>query len=484
VILAQGEASALAPSLAPGQHTIGALLPYTPLHHLLLERGAGFPPALVMTSGNRSEEPIAADLVEARLGLAGIADAFLMHDRPIHQRCDDSVQRIFLGADYPLRRARGRVPDPVALPGATRPILAVGAELKNTFCLASDGQAFLGPHIGDLENDTTLDAFEKSAAHFERLFRVRPELLACDRHPDYLATRYAEARSEAEGLRLVRVQHHHAHIAACLADAGVGPDEPAIGIAFDGTGLGDDGAVWGGEVLLADMRAARRLWHLAYVPLPGGDAAIRAPWRMALAWLRHAGEEWDEEFPCVTVASERELKAVEAMLAPQAASAGLIAPPTSSMGRLFDAVASLAGVRQEVRDEAQAAIELEALADPAEASAYGFELNGSTFDLSPAIRQIVRDHRQGVATSIISARFHNAVVAVVVEVCRKARRLSGVTRAALSGGVWQNMFLLERTVAALEHAEFDVLVHRRVPANDGGLALGQAAVAAWQSRSS
>jgi hydrogenase maturation protein HypF len=413
VILPRGETSVLAPSLAPGQRTLGALLPYTPLHHLLLERGDGFPAALVMTSGNRSEEPIAAELDEARRGLAGIADAFLMHDRPIHQRCDDSVQRIFRGADYPLRRARGRVPDPVALPGATRPILAVGAELKNTFCLASDELAFLGPHIGDLENDTTLDAFERSAAHFERLFRIRPEVLACDRHPDYLATRYAEARSEAEGLHLVRVQHHHAHIAACLADAGVGPDEPAIGVAFDGTGLGDDGAVWGGEVLLADMRAARRLWHLDYVPLPGGDAAIRAPWRMALAWLRHAGEPWDEDLACVTFASERERQAVEAMLSPQAASAGLIAPPTSSMGRLFDAVASLLGVRQEVRDEAQAAVELEALADPAESAAYGFEFIGSTFDPSPAIRQVVREHGQGISTSIISARFHNAVAAAV-----------------------------------------------------------------------
>ncbi|MBF8256074.1 MAG: hypF [Anaerolineales bacterium] len=484
VVVERGAGAALAASLAPGQHTIGALLPYTPLHHLLLERADGFPTALVMTSGNRSEEPIAADLDEARGGLADIADGFLMHDRPIHQRCDDSVQRLFRGADLPLRRARGRVPDPVELPGAQRPLLAVGAELKNTFCLARDGLAFLGPHIGDLHNDPTLDAFERSIAHFERLFRVRPEQLACDRHPDYLATRYAEARAEAEGLVLVRVQHHHAHIAACLAEVGASPDEPVIGIAFDGTGWGDDGAAWGGEVLLADLRAARRLWHLAYVPLPGGDAAVRSPWRMALAWLDHAGEPWSEDLACVAHATEQERLAVRRMVARDALSAGLVAPPTSSVGRLFDAVAALIGVRQEVRDEAQAAVELEALADPSEHGSYAFAFDGSTFDASPVIRELVVEMRQGVAPPILAARFHNAVAAMVGEVCLRARQLTGVHRVALSGGVWQNLFLLERTVTRLEQAEFDVLLHRRVPANDGGVALGQAAVAAWQAQSS
>lgn len=484
VVVERAAGAALAASLAPGRQTIGALLPYTPLHHLLLERADGFPTALVMTSGNRSEEPIAADLDEARRGLADIADGFLMHDRPIHQRCDDSVQRLFRGADLPLRRARGRVPDPIELPGAQRPLLAVGAELKNTFCLAREGLAFLGPHIGDLQNDPTLDAFEKSIAHFERLFRVRPEQLACDRHPDYLATRYAEARAEAEGLDLSRIQHHHAHIAACLAEAGASPDEPVIGIAFDGTGWGDDGAVWGGEVLLADLRAARRLWHLAYVPLPGGDVAVRSPWRMALSWLDHAGEPWTEDLACVAHATEQERLAVRRMVARDALSAGLVAPPTSSMGRLFDAVAALIGVRQEVRDEAQAAVELEALADPSEHGSYTFAFDGSTFDASPVIRELVVEVRQGVSPPILAARFHNAVAAVVGEVCLRARQLTGVHRVALSGGVWQNLFLLERTVTLLEQAEFDVLLHRRVPANDGGVALGQAAVAAWQGQSS
>jgi hydrogenase maturation protein HypF len=483
VVLTQSTPPRLAPSLAPGQKTIGALLPYTPLHHLLLERAEGFPAALVMTSGNLSEEPIAAELDEARRGLAGIADSFLMHNRGIHQRCDDSVQRVFRGGDLPLRRARGRVPDPVELPGELRPLLAVGAELKNTFCLARDGLAFLGPHIGDLQNDPTLDAFERSIAHFERLFRVRPQLLACDRHPDYLATRYAEARAEAEGLSLVRVQHHHAHIAACLAESGASPDEAVIGVAFDGAGWGDDGAVWGGEILLADLRAARRLWHLAYVPLPGGDAAVRSPWRMALAWLRHAGEPWAQDLACVSHATEQELQAVERMVSPDAVSAGLIAPSTSSMGRLFDAVAALIGVRQEVRDEAQAAVELEALADPSERGSTSFAFDGSTFDASPVIRELVAGLRKGVSQPILAARFHNAVAAAVGEACLRARQLTGVQRVALSGGVWQNVFLLERTITLLEQAEFDVLLHRRVPANDGGLALGQAAVAAWQAPS-
>ncbi|HLE23655.1 MAG TPA: hypothetical protein VI701_05035, partial [Anaerolineales bacterium] len=367
---------------------------------------------------------------------------------------------------------------------AQRPLLAVGAELKNTFCLARDGLAFLGPHIGDLENDPTLEAFEHSVAHFERLFRVRPQLLACDRHPDYLATRYAEARAETDGLFLTRVQHHHAHIAACLAEADASPDEPVIGIAFDGTGWGDDGAVWGGEVLLADLRTARRLWHLAYVPLPGGDAAVRSPWRMALAWLDRAGEPWSDDLACVAHATERERLAARRMVAVDAASAGLVAPPTSSMGRLFDAVASLIGIRQEVRDEAQAAVELEALAEPSERGVYAFAFDGSTFDAAPVIRAIVAEMRKGVSPTILAARFHNTVAAAVSEACLRARQLTGVQRVALSGGVWQNMFLLERTVALLEQAEFDVLLHRRVPANDGGLALGQAAVAAWQARSS
>ncbi len=482
VVLERRPESALAPSLAPGQWTVGALLPYTPLHHLLLERADGTPSALVMTSGNRSDEPIAADNDEARRDLQDIADAFLLHDRRIHQRCDDSVQRVYGGVDYPLRRSRGRVPEPIELPAALRPILAVGAELKNTFCLTRDGLGFLGPHIGDLQNDAALEAFEQSVGRFEALFGARPEFLACDLHPDYLSTRYAERRAERDGVPLLRVQHHHAHIAACLADVGGKVFEPVIGVAFDGTGYGEDGAVWGGEILLADMCSARRLGHLAYVPLPGGDAAAREPWRMALAWLKRAGEPWAEGLPCVAHASSAERQIVDRLLAPDALAAGLNAPLTSSIGRLFDAVAALVGVRQTVRDEAQAAIELEALADPTEAGGYAFAFDGITFDASPVIRDVVREYRKGMSAARIATRFHQAVAGAVVEACRRARQLTGVARVALSGGVWQNMLLLRRTVRLLEEAEFDVLLHRRVPANDGGIALGQAAIAAWRSR--
>jgi len=482
VVLDRLEGARLAPSVAPGQRTVGALLPYTPLHYLLLERGAGMPTALVMTSGNRSDEPIAADNDEARRTLGGIADALLMHDRRIHQRCDDSVQRLFRGADYPLRRARGRVPDPIPLPIASPPLLAVGAELKNTFCLVRHGQAFLGPHIGDLGNDDSLRFFEAAVTHFEGLFQVQPRLLACDSHPDYLATRYAAARAERDGLPLTRVQHHHAHIAACLAEWSIAADEPAIGIAFDGTGYGEDGTVWGGEVLLADLRSARRLGHLAYVPLPGGEAAVRSPWRVALAWLARAGVAWEEDLPPVAHASPTERDVVGRMLQPEALRLGLNAPPTSSVGRLFDAAAALIGVRQEVLDEAQAAVELEAIADRATGEAYAFDFDGPTFDASPAIRAIVADLRRRTPPPVIAARFHNAVAAAVVEACRRARRMTGVRRVALSGGVWQNMLLLERTVAGLEDDEFEVLVHRQVPANDGGIALGQAAIAAARAR--
>jgi hydrogenase maturation protein HypF len=482
VLLARHDGGRLPASLSPGLTTVGALLPYTPLHHLLLERSSGFPTALVMTSGNPSEEPIVVDNAQAEEELRSIADAFLLHDRRIHQRCDDSVLRVFSGATYPVRRSRGFVPNPIRLPVESPPILATGPHQKNTFCLVRDGRAFLGPHIGDLEDARTLEAFSTAIAHFEGLFRVQPELLCCDLHPDYLATRYAEERAAAEGLPLVRVQHHHAHIAACLAEAGASPDEPVIGFAFDGTGYGPDGAVWGGEVLLADLRSARRLGHLAYVAMPGGEAAVRQPWRMALAWLHQAGIPWEDDLPCVSFLSAEARAVVARHLEPDAESVGLIAPMTSSMGRLFDAVASLVGIRQEVRDEGQAAIELEATADPAEDSSYAFDPSRLGYDASPVFEAIVGDLRRGVSRAVIATRFHQAVAGLVREAACQARDLTGVSRVVLSGGVWQNMLLLDRAIRALEQAEFEVQIHRVVPANDGGIALGQAAVAAARWR--
>jgi hydrogenase maturation protein HypF len=487
--------TAVAELVAPQQQTLGVMLPYTPLHFLLLEPADGFPAALVMTSGNVSEEPIAYGNEEARERLAALADAFLLHDRDIHVRCDDSVVRVVDGSLQPLRRSRGYAPFPVKLPGRVPRILAVGGELKNTFCLARDDYAFLSHHIGDMENYETLRSFEEGVAHFERLFRSRPELLAYDLHPDYLASRYAQERAESEGLAAVAVQHHHAHIAACLAEHRHAGDRPVIGVAFDGTGYGDDGAIWGGEFLLANYAGYRRLAHLAYVPLPGGDRAVKEPWRVALAYLERAGVAWESDLPPM----QAEAPAGAREVVRRQLQTGLNAPPTSSMGRLFDAVAALAGVRQHVGYEAQAAIELEALADATEEGAYPFAfepephwgaaaplgtphpsaaLGAAPIDATPLIHAVVADLRQAIPLPRIAARFHNGVAQMVCATCARIREQYQVNEVALSGGVWQNVTLLSRTRTLLAGQGFTVYVHNLVPANDGGLALGQAMVAA------
>jgi len=495
VILHRRRESPVSTAVAPRQDTLGIMLPYTPLHYLLLEpagEGEGAAPtALVMTSGNVSEEPIAYRNEEALERLAPLADAFLLHNRAIHVRCDDSVVRSLPRqeeaadgdpAPYLLRRSRGYAPNPLPLPWAAPPLLAAGAELKNAFCLTRERYAFLSQHVGDLENYETLHAFEEGVGHFERLFRVRPEALAYDLHPDYLATRYALARAEREGLPAIGVQHHHAHIAACMADNGLSGERPVIGVSFDGTGYGDDGAIWGGEFLVADYGGYERVAHLAYVPLAGGDLAVREPWRMALAWLRQSGRPWDEALPPTRYAAElsRE-KGQDALgILERQLATGLNAPPTSSMGRLFDAVAALAGVRQAVTYEAQAAIELEALARirEGERGAYPFTIEIGVVDPRPLIAAVAEDVKAGADRGVIAARFHNGVAQMVADVCRHLRNAFGLSEVALSGGVWQNAILLRQTMALLRTHDFTVYVHRQAPANDGGLALGQAAVAA------
>jgi hydrogenase maturation protein HypF len=471
VILLRRDGSTIAPGVAPGQKTLGMMLPYTPLHALLLEQGDGMPQVLVMTSGNLSEEPIATRNDQARRSLADLADAFLMHDREIRTRCDDSVYRTFRGASYPVRRGRGYAPYPVRLPGEAFPILAVGGELKNTFCFTRGEYAFVSQHIGDMENYETLESFEEAIDHFQELFRVQPQAIAYDMHPDYMASRYALKRAQIEGLPAVAVQHHHGHIAACMAEHRLSGERPVIGIAFDGTGYGEDGAIWGGEFLLADYQGYRRLFHLAYVPLVGGEAAVRQPWRVALAWLKHADQPWYEDLPPVAEASE---VARENLL--RQMTLGLNSPMTSSMGRLFDAVSSLIGVRHSVNYEAQAAIELEACLDPDERGRYSVDVNDHEIDPSPLIGGIVADLRRGVPTGLISARFHNTMAEMVLDVCLRIRKDHRLSEVALSGGVWQNMVLLERTLRLLEGSGFTVYIHRQVPANDGGLALGQAVV--------
>jgi len=474
VILNQRSDSTVVPSVAPRQKTLGFMLPYTPLHLLLLEPEAGFPTALVMTSGNLSEEPIAYRDEDAGERLSGMADAFLQHNRGIHMRVDDSVLRTYRGRPYFMRRSRGYAPDPLVLPAEVPPLLATGAELKNSFCLTRQNYAFLSHFIGDMENYETLRSFEESIEHYQRLFRIQPRAIAADLHPDYLATRYAVNRAADESLPIYQIQHHHAHLAACLADNRWQSDEPVIGVCFDGTGYGTDGTIWGGEFLVGGYKAFSRVAHLKAVPLPGGDASVRNVGRMALAHLWAAGMEWDVEIPGVAALCPEERTVLRTQLTQQ-----INTPLTSSMGRLFDAAAALIGVRKLATYEGQAAIELEQLADPDEAGTYPFDIQSGIIDPAPLWHSLHKDLQAGVSPPVISARFHNSIAQLTLEVCQSLRDSSS-NAVALSGGVWQNMLLLEKSQQLLEKAGFSVLIHRRVPTNDGGIALGQALIAASQ----
>ena len=475
VLLEQLPASRIAEECAPNQHTLGFLLPYTPLHYLLLEPSPNFPDALVMTSGNLSEEPIAYEDQDAMERLAKIADAFLTHNRPIHMRMDDSVTRISAQAPTIIRRARGYAPSPITLPCEAPSILATGAELKNTFCLTRQNQAFLSHHIGDLENYETLKSFEDGILHYQQLYRIKPEVIGCDLHPNYLAARYANLRARQEALPLFSIQHHHAHLAACLADNGITHSEPVIGLCFDGTGYGTDGAIWGGEVLVGSYRDYLRKFHLEYTPLPGGDAAVHRPSRMALSWLRTLDLDWEPDLPPVKDLCYEERTIVSSQMEHQ-----INSPLTSSMGRLFDAVSALIGVREVASYEGQAAIELEAIADPDEAGLYDCLMSGSDLSVRPLLEGIIKDWQSGISPSIISARFHNSIAYLSLQVSQFLREKEGLKTVALSGGVWQNRYLFTRTVYNLEQDGFLVLRHHQVPVNDGCIALGQALVAAYQ----
>lgn len=463
--------------IAPNLQEIGVMLAYTPLHLLLLEPAAGFPEMLVMTSGNLSEEPIAFEDEDAMRRLRELADAFLIHDRAIQTRVDDSVVSVFRGRIYPLRRARGYAPDPLTLPFNLPSIVAVGAELKNTFCLTRGRYAFLSHHIGDMENLETYTSFETGIRHYERLFRIKPEIIACDYHPDYLATRYAHERASREKIPLVAVQHHHAHLASCLADHAWDDQGRVIGVIFDGTGYGADEAIWGGEFLFGGFASYQRMCHLDYIPLPGGDLAVRKPARMALAYLWKYGLDWEMNFLPVRALCEEERTVIRSQL-----EHGINAPLTSSMGRLFDAVSAFMGVRQIVTYEGQAAIEMEALVDADEKGSYPFEISNGKISSLAMWEQLITDFHHGVPVPKMAARFHNGVSEMVEQACRWVSGEVGCKSVALSGGVWQNKFLLAKTVNRLEKAGFEVLVHRRVPANDGGVALGQAMIAATQMK--
>ncbi len=491
VILERKDTSSIAHQVAPQQASLGVMLPYTPLHYLLFASPAiqlssrpkrinfRMPP-LVMTSGNISEEPIAVDNAEAQERLAGLADAFLMHDRPIRTRCDDSVMRTYQGATFPLRRSRGYAPFPVYLPSQSPQVIATGGELKNTFCIVRDRYAFLSHHVGDMENVETYRSFTDGIAHYEALFRFKPDAIAYDLHPNYLASRYAIERASRENLIAIGVQHHHAHIVSCMAEHSLPPDTQVIGVAFDGTGYGEDGAIWGGEFMLANYQAYQRVCHLKYVPLPGGDASIRKPARAALAYLWANHLDWDAELNPVQALCAEELSVLKSQLKMK-----INTPLTSSMGRFFDAVASLCGIRQQVNYEAQAAIELEALADPSETGEYEFTIQpdgidpsgGLQINPSPVLDGILQDIQNRLALSTLSGRFHNTVGRMVYAICDQVRRDHGVNDVVLSGGVWQNMTLLSRAHDLLLSGGFKVYVHQQVPTNDGGVALGQAVVA-------
>ncbi len=478
VIARRRPGAAVASSVAPLSPDLGVMLPYSPLHHLLL---AHVGTTLVMTSGNVSDEPIAYEDADALGRLKPIADLFLLHDRPIHMRTDDSVVRSTSAPPaYPIviRRSRGYVPTNVDLPlQARRPLTAYGAELKNTFCVAKGPRAWVGHHIGDLENWETLRSFRAGVEHFERLFAVRPELVAYDLHPDYLSTKEA---LERQGVELTGVQHHHAHLAACLAEHG--QHGPAIGAIYDGTGYGTDGTVWGGELLAGGLEAFGRAGHLRAVRMPGGAQAIRQPWRMTCAWLCEA---LDVEEPPLPRALAGSIDPERWRAVAELARRGTASPVTTSMGRLFDAMAALCGIRATVNYEGQAAAELEAAANPEERGAYELELveaDPLVLDPRPVLREAARELDAGTEPGVASARFHNGLAAASARACVAAAAARRLELVVLSGGVFQNRLLLERTAALIGEAGLRVLRPVRLPPNDGGIAYGQAAVAAALDR--
>jgi hydrogenase maturation protein HypF len=483
--------SSVSQEVAPNLKFLGIMLPYTPLHHILL-RDTGLP--LVMTSGNLSEEPIARDNDEALRRLSEIADYFLIHNRDIYSRYDDSVAMVERGTSQLIRRARSYAPYPIRLPFEARQVLGCGAEDKNTFCLTKDNYAFVSQHIGDMENMETLEHFDSTISLYKRLFHIEPEIIAHDLHPDYLATKYARELGES-GLKLVPVQHHHAHIASCLADNGV--ESPVIGVAFDGTGMGADGNIWGGEFLVADYRNYKRAGHLEYLPLPGGAAAIKRPYRTTIGYiLTLLGENaLSHDLPVMREADDMEIEVIKRQIERK-----INSPLSSSMGRLFDAISALLGIRGEIDYEGQAAVELEmaayssVIARPVLSGARELDeaISGNNesypyhiaedkgiriVKLRDLLSAVIEDIHQGMSKGRISVKFHNTVARMIDEMCHLITDETGIDQVALSGGVFQNRLLLRKTVSLLERGGFQVFTHSQVPCNDGDVSLGQAVIA-------
>ena len=470
VLLKKIEPNPISELVAPKNRYFGAMLPYTPLHYLILSHGFT---ALVMTSGNLSEEPIAIDNDDAFQRLSGIADYFLIHNRDIYLRSDDSIVKRSAHATRFIRRSRGYVPVPVFLKKTVPPILACGAELKNTVCLTQKNQAFLSQHIGDLENLSAHEFFTSTINHMKQILDITPEMVAYDLHPGYLSTRYAEGLT---GIKKVQVQHHHAHIVSCMAENLM--DGTVIGLSFDGTGYGTDGNIWGGEILVADLKTCRRAGHLAYIPMPGGDAAAKEPWRMAASYLYHTFGDafWDLNLPVLKGIDEKQIKVMVEMIQKQ-----VNTPVTSSLGRLFDGIAAIIGIRNRVSFEGQAAMELEMLAEKRMTASYDYDWKSGDIHrilFQPIIRGVANDMQKGVAPSEISGKFHSTLVGLFSELCSTIGKETGLNRVVLSGGAFQNSLLLTGLIQTLTRNNFEVFTHTLVPPNDGGIALGQAMVAA------
>lgn len=478
VILRKRHSHGLSPQVAPRNRYFGIMLPYTPLHYLLMD--APFK-ALVMTSGNMTEEPINIDNSSAFLNLKGIADCFLVHSRDIYLRSDDSIVRVINRVSRQIRRSRGYVPTPIFLPESfpsLPPVLAVGGELKNTVCLTKENRVFLSQHVGDMENLETYEFFTLTISHLQRILEIEPAVIAHDVHPDYLSSRFARKQSH---VTRIAVQHHHAHIVGCMAEYGIAG--PVIGLAMDGTGLGTDGHIWGGDIILADLVSFQRKAHLDYIPLPGGDAAAKFPWRMALVYLHKSYDDalFDLDIPFV-----QHLDKTQAAIVVRMARQGVNSPLTSSCGRLFDAVSSLIGLRDKNVYEGQAPIELEMCQRQGEKRHYPYRIekgeNHHHLLTADLIRSIVEDLEKGTCKGTISARFHNTIIQMLRETCHVIREETGIEEVAMSGGSFQNATLLSSLTKLLEQDGFRVYSHRLVPTNDGGLALGQAVCAGLRSR--
>lgn len=473
VLLKKKEDSLISSLVAPRNNYLGVMLPYTPLHYLLLKDNFT---ALIMTSGNIADQPIIGDNQEALEKLDSIADFFLLYNRDIFNRCDDSVLKIINSDNMFFRRSRGYVPYPIILDFKLREVLALGGELKNTISFSKENYVFLSQYLGDLKSVETLSFLKKSIANLKKMFRINPEIIACDLHPDYLSTQYAEEIGAKKGLKVVKVQHHHAHIVSCMVENNI--KEKVIGVAYDGTGYGDDGKIWGGEFLLCDLKEYLRVGHLKYYPLPGGDKAIAEPWRMAYSYLYSIygpkAKTLDIDF--IQRMDYDKLSIIEKMI-----DKNINSPLTSSCGRLFDAASSLIGIRDEISYEGQAAMELESFCASGIKERYNFcifkEGDELIIDPQEIFIEIIKDLKEGIDKKVMAAKFHNTIAGFTLNLCVKIRENSGINKIALSGGVFQNKYLTEKVVSLLEDKGFKVYTQSKVPPNDGGISLGQAVVA-------